>query len=223
MSDLKKIGEGRNNCQMVDASLLYDDIKESYGIEELRNECAKYKSRIYGFILFTKKNPFVIKVLRDSDFWNAFDELSGPNWPIFSVKPLQQGYADFIGASPHGAGMMVSRWHEPEQNRPFIDFFGIPNSEKLPCFVTFIWGDDDELKSIITPINGKTEEDVYSSIEKIISTISYAESRISEENKTTENIFREVSQDLEANHFRSQIGEYIKKIKELKSLLSVFR
>ena len=51
----------------------------------------KTLSRIYGFILYTDKDPYVAKVLRDEDFWNALDSISGANWPIFSVRPLRKG------------------------------------------------------------------------------------------------------------------------------------
>ena len=33
----------------------------------------------------------VIKVLRDDDFWNALDSISGVNWPIFAVRLLSMG------------------------------------------------------------------------------------------------------------------------------------
>lgn len=48
-------------------------------------------SRIYGFILYTDKDPFVAKVLRDEDFWQALNSISGPSWPIFAVRPLIKG------------------------------------------------------------------------------------------------------------------------------------
>lgn len=39
----------------------------------------KTLSRIYGFILYTDQDPYVVKVLRDEDFWNALNSLSGAN------------------------------------------------------------------------------------------------------------------------------------------------
>ena len=63
------------------------------GLETIKNlvKGDKTLSRIYGFILYTDKDPYVAKVLRDEDFWNALDSISGANWPIFSVRPLRKG------------------------------------------------------------------------------------------------------------------------------------
>ena len=137
---------------------------------------------------------------------------------IVTVKPLEY---EIVGGSRYGHGMMVSRWSEPKQNQPFIDFFGLDSSEDLPCFVTFIWGDDEELRSIVTSIEGNTVDEVNCSLKEIIITITDAESKISDENKSTENIFREVSQDLQAKKFRSDCLKFVKKIKEVKSFLDL--
>jgi hypothetical protein len=51
----------------------------------------KTLSRIYGFILYTDQDPYVVKVLRDEVFWNALNSISGANWPIFAVRPLRKG------------------------------------------------------------------------------------------------------------------------------------
>ncbi len=199
-----------------------DQVRQEFGIEEVRKESRSYKSRIYGFILFTKSDPYVIKVLSDDIFWDALDEKSGVNWPIFSVKPMQKGRLVAEGSTPNGIGMMLARWQEPSQNKQFIDFFGV-SSKDLPCFITFIWGDDDELKTIVTPIVGRSENEVYNCIEGIVDTITQAEKNILEENKQTENVFREVSQDLEANQFRSNCSNFLKMVKEIKSFLGFLR
>ena len=41
------------------------------------NEC-RCKSNIYGFILFSKINYSVVKVMRDADFIDALHIISGP-------------------------------------------------------------------------------------------------------------------------------------------------
>ena len=63
-------------------------LNEEFGIEKLRGVCDNATSRIYGFIMYTRKHSYIVKVLRDNDFWNELDEISGANWPIFSIKPL---------------------------------------------------------------------------------------------------------------------------------------
>ena len=60
------------------------------------NEC-RCKSNIYGFILFSKINYSVVKVMRDADFIDALHIISGPNWPILFVSPLEKKIIDFNG------------------------------------------------------------------------------------------------------------------------------
>ena len=51
------------------------------------NEC-RCKSNIYGFILFSKINYSVVKVMRDADFIDALHIISGPNFGDASPKNI---------------------------------------------------------------------------------------------------------------------------------------
>lgn len=114
-------------------------LDEYFGIHNLRNKCEQSKSRIYGFILFTERDPYVIKALRDDDFWNALNERSGPNWPIFSVRPMKPGHLEYPEEQPGTIQYLEPIWKEPNDNKEFFEFFGIESSKHLPCFVTFMW------------------------------------------------------------------------------------
>ena len=48
----------------------------------------QFNTRIYGFILYGKEHHYVARALRDEDFWNCLDNISGINWPIFAVRPF---------------------------------------------------------------------------------------------------------------------------------------
>ena len=65
-------------------------LKDKYGIKDIKQVCDNSTSKIYGFIMYTQRHSYIIKVLRDDDFWNELDEISGANWPIFSVKPRKE-------------------------------------------------------------------------------------------------------------------------------------
>ena len=60
-------------------------LKDKYGIEDIKQVCDNSISKIYGFIMYTQRHSYIIKVLRDDDFWNELDEISGANWPIDTV------------------------------------------------------------------------------------------------------------------------------------------
>lgn len=188
-------------------------LDEYFGIQNLRFKCEQSKSRIYGFILFTERDPYVIKALRDDDFWNALNERSGPNWPVFSVRPMKKGHLEIPEARPGTLQYLVPIWKEPNDNKEFIEFFGIESSRNLPCFVTFIWDDFGELHQFIIKIKSDSQESVYDSLEKIIDTIANAESKISEENKGSDSVFREAVNDLQALQFRIKAKWFIKKFR----------
>ena len=97
-------------------------LNEEFGIEKLRGVCDNATSRIYGFIMYTRKHSYIVKVLRDNDFWNELDEISGANWPIFSIKPLDDGHYARPMGSEEMCQRMVPIWKEPNSNRKFLNF-----------------------------------------------------------------------------------------------------
>lgn len=177
----------------------------------------KQTSRIYGFILYTEKNPYIIKVLKDDDFWNALDKISGSNWPVFSVRPLREGLRYIKSSRQNNINFLVSTWEEPKANIPVLEYFGLENSEELPLFVVFMWDDDNNLNSFSISIKGKSVDEVYNSIEEIVKTIAKVESDILPEYKGSVNVFRNVVSALKALDFRYKVknfGQIAKKIAE---------
>lgn len=181
-------------------------------------------SRIYGFILYTKQNPYVAKVLRDNDFWDALDEKSGKNWPVFAVRPLDKGYYDTnTPSNPNTIGFMVQTWTEPSANKEILHEFGLSSSEDLPCFVAFMWDDNDNLQSITIPIVGKDVDSVFLSIETIVKIISDTEQRILPQYKRNVEVFRNVADELNALKFRYKMKSLGKITKMLSDFLGVFK
>ena len=180
-------------------------------------------SRIYGFILYTEKDPFVAKVLRDDDFWSALDSISGSNWPIFAVRPLKQGSMRNNSASSKHMSFLVSTWDEPKSNIPIIEDFGIEDSQDLPLFVAFMWDDEDNINELTIPILGSDTETIYHSIEEIVKTIAHVESAILPEYKGTINVFRNVKTELESLKMKHAIISRGKKLYWLAEFFNMFR
>lgn len=159
-------------------------------------------SRIYGFILYTEQDPYVAKVLRDDDFWNALNSISGANWPIFAVRPLSKGSY----ASPsNGSGClryMIPTRFEPSNNMQILYDFGLKDTENLPLFVAFMWDDDDKLNQVAIPIIGKDVDAVYHSLEEIVKVIAKAEAAVLPQYKRTVNVFRNILTELDALRFK---------------------
>lgn len=181
-------------------------------------------SRIYGFILYTEKDPYVAMVLRNEDFWNAFDSISGNSWPIFAARPLQQGRTRLSGGGGHGqVSMMFATWDEPKDNIPIIQDFGLKDSRDLPLFVAFMWDDEDNLNEITIPIRGNNVDEVYHSLEEIVIAITRVEERILPKYKGTVNVFRNVKAEIEALKLKHHVISRGKIIRRIAGFLSVFR
>lgn len=199
------------------------DFKKVFSVELLRDKCNESNSRIYGFILYTSSHPYVVKTMKDQEFWNALDEISGPNWPIFSVKPKYRKYISYRRHNPIGTlEMMVPTSVSPSNNKEFLNFFGITDIDMLPCFVAFVWDDDDKLRTIACKIASKPVKAVYDSLEEIVKIISKVEAQIPEEDKTTELIFQKVEKALKMRNFKYVILDAIQTIKDIKDFIGLF-
>ena len=187
-------------------------IEEEYGLETIKGlvEGDKNLSRIFGFILYTEQHPFIAKVLQDSAYWNALDNISGPNWPIFAVRPLEKGYYSCPRSRGNEMQMMIHTWNEPQTNLPILHDFGLESSNELPCFVAFMWDNHNKLKRISIPIRGNNTESVYNSIEEIVRVVAETEKKVLPEYKHNVELFDIVSKNLEAlkcKHTLKTIGQ----------------
>ena len=175
-------------------------LEKEYGLETIKGlvEGDKNLSRIFGFILYTEQHPFMVKVLQDSAYWKALDSISGPNWPIFAVRPLEKGYYGCPRSRGNEKHMMIHTWNEPQTNLPILQDFDLKSSNELPCFVAFMWDDNDNLKRISIPISGNNTESVYNSIEEIVRVVAETEKNVLPEYKHNVELFDNVSKNLEA-------------------------
>lgn len=92
--------------------------------------------QIFGVILFTDEHPNVKKVLRDEDYWRAFNSLTGENFVMFSVKPEAP-----VMVYPEGDSnvlhMMVKIAKETEDTKALFKTFEIDGRKDLPAIYLF--------------------------------------------------------------------------------------
>ena len=125
--------------------------------------------RLYGAILFTEAHPYVVKTLKDDEFWNALDELSGSSWVIFATR-LFKGSWEPPALSPKSRGFMHPVWKEPAANNDLLECFEIKDSTR-PYFVIFGFN-DEQLFYATHPIAGESANAVYQSLEEVVRTVS---------------------------------------------------
>ena len=200
------------------------EIQKECGLDVIKGlvEGDKNLSRIFGFILYTDKDPYVAKVLRDEDFWNSLDNISGDSWPIFAVRPLQKGFYQCSGSGSGGTGFMVQTWVEPKDNIPVIHDFGLDGTNELPLFVAFMWDDENKLQQVTIPIEGKNTDEVYESLKDIVKVITRVESYILPEYKRTENVFRNVESELKSIKVKRRVEKGVDISKKFLDFFSVF-
>lgn len=198
-------------------------IEKEFGLKELRRKCGDATSRIFGFIMYTRSHSYIAKILRDVDFWNELDEVSGPRWPIFAVRPLEQGRYDVPEQSVPGVfQMMIPTWVEPNENRKYLDVFSLDESRDLPCFIVFIWNDDGELEQITYPLSNGTLEEAFDSIREVVMVISETERRIRPAFRKTDRVFRNAVADLKSHFVRKKITRSFKYFPYIYDFLSKF-
>lgn len=167
-------------------------------------------SRICGFIVYNQKHANVVKVLRDKDYWVEFDAISGANWPIFCVRPLDEKIRRIKGSSNgERMSMLVRSDDEPNTNRDILNYFGLRDSEEdLPCFVLFAWDDNDHLCKNIYRIDAETIDSTHSSLRQIILIISQTENEILAEYKSSISVYRNASYAIDALRTRQKVAKY---------------
>lgn len=186
---------------------------EKFDLKVINDCCCK--SNIFGFILFSEINYNVVKVMRDADFINALHYISGPNWPILFVSPLEKKIADLDSTGSEGTiGYTRRLSKETEYNKGALEFFDLKDSESdLPCFVVFSRdvNNPEVFAQRAFRINGKTEDEVKQSIEAIVSTIADIERTIRDGSTKQFNdqfVFWEATKKLD----QMEVGNFIRKI-----------
>lgn len=135
----------------------------------------------FGLILYTDSHPHVKKVISDNEYWAALDEISGPNWPIFSIKP-RQGKVGFPDIPPGYMGMMIPVWKEPRENKEVLEAFGLKSTKELPKLIVFCLGANKEVYYHQISLKDKTVEEAYSSLKDAIEAATTAIDDILPEN-----------------------------------------
>ncbi|WP_455623885.1 hypothetical protein [Parabacteroides sp.] len=195
-------------------------LKEQFGIETIKGMCQNYTSRIFGFIMYTRSHSYIVKVLRDNDFWNELDEISGANWPIFSIKPLEEHYYKMPSMPRDAMCQMVPIRVEPNENREFLDFFSLKESSDLPCFIVFIWNEDDKIEQITWKLSNASEREAFDSIREIVTLVSETEAQVLPRYKRSVNIYRNVKCKIEGRVFKHRVARGLHKVARIKELLT---
>jgi len=152
---------------------------------------------IFGVILYSDSNPHIKKVLADKDYWKALDEISGPKWAIFSIRP-QEGKSTCPTFPVGTLGMMIPIWREPQENIRILEEFELDSTQNIPILLIFTQGKDEEILKFTFKINEESIEKAYNSLKQAIENIT----------ECVEKILPEYRKDSEAVFHAVEMGIY---------------
>jgi hypothetical protein len=142
---------------------------------------AEEQANLYGVIIYTDAHAYIKKVLRDEDYWQALDELSGPRWAVLAVRAARGEYG-FPNLGPGQIGMMRMVWKEPRANKELLDAFEIDSTAGLPVIVIFAQDQDGEVYRTVLKIDDSSEESAFKSVKEILTTVADALEKVDESN-----------------------------------------
>ncbi|QHI38708.1 hypothetical protein IMCC3317_41020 [Kordia antarctica] len=193
-------------------------------------EIGKYKTalvnkskidNIFGILLYSNSNPFLVKVIKDEDFWNSLHTNSGTKFPIFALKP-KLGYYSLPNQNNHTLYHLIPIWKEPSENQELLKELGIPDTKKLPLLVICTEVNKTYL-SCAYEIKGDSINSVFNSLNKFCKIINDTVEKFDEKNlKNNESLFREISKNFEYYVAWNELNKGYGMFKKIRSFFKLF-
>lgn len=102
-------------------------------------------SGLLALLIYTHKDAELIKCLRDTDYWNALDEISGDKIAMVVPRLPQRRRRARINAPRHNNNfhMMIEDEEPPEASLELLDWLGLAGATDLPQLVFFVIGPEE--------------------------------------------------------------------------------
>ena len=153
-------------------------LEKMLDIRLLKQDKRHYKTaNVFGFVAYSERNPYIVKLLRDEDFWRSLNARA-EGWILYAISPNSQFYDG-------GNALYIN------------DSLGI-KPEEYPQLVILCIGPNDEMIQKNYPISAASLDEAYDSIEKAINTVTNTVKNICPNNRNSMNVSREVLKDLDA-------------------------
>jgi hypothetical protein len=122
-------------------------------VEICRSHHQENRALAFAFILYDFNHPEIIKILRDQDYWNALDDISGKFLTVFSFHHSDQR----------------SRLDNLTNSQQFIkERFGIELPERRPLILFFQVTDNQVSNPVAVEIRSKTVEQAFIEIRETL-------------------------------------------------------
>lgn len=139
------------------------------------------QANLFAVIIYTNAHAYIAKVLADQFFWNALDEISGPQWAIFATRAAK-GKLDYPATSPNVIGFLVAVWKEPTKNKGLLKAFELDDTQRLPLLVIFAEDEKGRIEQTCVKLSDSSLESAYDSLRSILGKVAEAIKQIDRKN-----------------------------------------
>lgn len=172
---------------------------------------------IFGVVLYTDRHPNIKKVLRDPDYWEALDEISGPVLQLFAIRTAQGRWDSGV---PRGAsGMLNGIWLEPQANLPLLKLFELNSTVGLPALVVFTWDSDEVVEKVVIPLADHDPVTSFSRLREVVEVASRAVGSADKDGVSGQDYIAMVRSGFAAFGRRDQIKKGYEFLKEIRDWL----
>jgi hypothetical protein len=188
-------------------------------IMELNQELLEHHERfpLFGIILFTEAHAHVVKMLKDRQYYAALNEISGDQLVVFATM-LFRGEYEYPQPWPGTLSMMREIWKEPKENEKVLSWFGVRDSRVLPMFVLF-GVDDNELYYQKHPLKSESVEDVFNSLQQVLSAIAVQ----TQENRGEDrrDLFKKAQWEIKKLQARQKVKDILGTVSQFRGIAGV--
>lgn len=176
-------------------------------------------ANIYGLIIYNDANPYIKKVLRDKDFWLSLDQVSGPSFPVFTIKPKEGNFK----SERDGKSMdfLVELWNEPRENEELLNELKLDDTSELPMLLIFT-SIDNEIVYAGFNIENENTDLTYKSLKNTLNSVKETISKFDfNQYNNAESLFREVTGNLDYIFTWKKVISGLDIIKKFKSYMNI--
>lgn len=181
----------------------------------------------FAFILYDLRSPQVAKALKDQDYWNALDEISGKYLSVFSFhtmpprRPSSRRRRSSFNTTQYMTRVMINDF---EDGRSLLEkYFNLEQGIRLPAILFFQVSNAEIIGSKLVQLTKDTVEESFIEIKNIVSCAAEAVSSVKDENHRNDHvIFQLIEDNLNDRGIKIIASAVINKIKSAKEVLALF-
>jgi hypothetical protein len=177
---------------------------ETRFVEICEEHRAQGRALLFAFLVYDFKHPQIVKVLRDRDYWDSFDYISGSLISVFAFHAPRAKFDSEVNRElPSQSAGVTATVHK---------YFGVQGPIPMPSLLFFQVAEGHVIGSVFAKLKESTIEDACNEIRKILTDVTDVLGKVTPENYgNAQEILNLVSHRLKA---RPGPVEFFRQIKE---------